>query len=276
MVHMTNRVRQKRGPHAPPHGAGGLGAGGLGTSDVNAPFNSWPGNALRAIEEVATVVRLKRGDKLELCRERSKLVYAVRSGYLMLQSELSASRRVAISLYSPGSILRLCELPPLRSLAAVATAPCQVLRMGEALFDRLCEQSAEVRRYCAQEASLHSARDRAHIVLLAGLSGEERVAGFFVEMACRMGRRHGPNVSVEIPFSRCDIAHYLALNPDTLSRIFSRLKQIGLIRTSGRRSVEILDLEALSRMCPSNLCEAEVEGTHVGIGGRNPIGVIDR
>jgi CRP/FNR family transcriptional regulator, anaerobic regulatory protein len=242
---MTNSVRQKAARQPVVQGA----SGSMGQS-----------SALRAIEEIAAVVRLKRGDRLDLGKDRAKLVYAVRSGHLILQADLSKSRRVAMTFYSPGNVLRLCDLPQIKSLAAVATVPCQILRMGEMAFDRLCEQSADVRLYCMRETAEQSARDKAHIVLLAGLSGEERVASFFVEMAARMGRQHGLVVSVEIPFSRSDIANFLALNPDTLSRIFSRLKSLGLVRTSGRRSVEIMDLQRLAQICPPELARNETDG----------------
>ncbi len=252
-MHMTNDVRQRMGQQLVPHDAG----------DLNGQSS-----ALRAIEDIATVVRFKRGDKLDLGKDRAKLVYVVRSGYLILQTDLSSSRRIAVTLFSPGSILRLNDLPALRPLACVATATCQILRMGEAAFDRLCEQSAEVRLYWARERSIQSARDKAHIVLLAGFSGQERVASFFVDMAFRMGRRHGDVVTVELPFSRRDIANFLSLNPDTLSRIFSGLRSMGLIRTAGRRSVEILDLKGLARICPSDLAhrEADIETAHWPMG----------
>jgi len=209
--------------------------------------------AMRAIEDISTVIRLKRGDKLDLGPDRAKLVYVVRSGYLILQAELAVGNHVAVALYAPGSILRGSDLPTWRSLAAVATAPCQILRAGEAIFDRLIDQSADVRAYSAAELALQCARDKAHIVLLAGFTGEERVASFFVEMARRLGRQHGSIVSVEIPFSRSDIANFLALNPDTLSRIFSRLKSLGLVKSSGRRSIEILCLSGLSKLSPAGL-----------------------
>lgn len=215
--------------------------------------NDGHASIMRAIEDISTVIRLKRGDRFDLGPDRAKLVFVVRSGYLILQAELSAASHVAVALYAPGSILRGSELPVWRSLAAVATAPCQVLRAGESAFDRLIDHSASVRSYCAKEMSLQCARDKAHIVLLAGFSGEERVASFFMEMAHRLGRRHGSVVSVEIPFSRSDIANFLSLNPDTLSRIFSRLKSLGLVKSSGRRSIEIISLAELSKLSPAGL-----------------------
>lgn len=214
---------------------------------------------MRAIEDISTVIRLKRGDRLELGPDRPKLVYVVRSGHLVLEANLSARRHVAVALYAPGSIVRPTELPGLRVMAAVATAPCQVLRAGDAAFDRLIDQSLDVRTYCVKETALQCARDKAHIMLLSGFSGEERVASFFVEMAHRLGKPHGAIVSVEIPFSRSDIANYLALNPDTLSRIFSRLKALGLVRSSGRRSIEIVNVAELAKMTPSDLGMLENE-----------------
>lgn len=235
---MTNGVRQKsRRPHTL-HDA----------CDLNAQSP-----AMRAIEAISTVVRLKRGDAFDLAKDKAKLVYAVRSGYLILQADLFDARRVGIALHAPGSIFRLCDLPQFKSLKAVATVQCQLLRMGEGAFERLCEQSADVRLYWAREASKQSAREKSHIVLLAGFSGDEKVARFFVDLAYRIGRRQNGIVAVEVPFSRCDIANFLALNPDTLSRIFSRLKAGGFIRTSGRRGVEILDLDGLAKMVPAEM-----------------------
>lgn len=215
--------------------------------------NDGVGVAMRAIEDISTVIRLKRGDRLDLGRDRAKLIYVVRSGHLVLEASLSATSHVSVALYAPGSILRCSDLPALLSMSAIATAPCQILRAGEPAFERLNEQSPDVRAYCMQELALQCARDKAHIILLSGFSGEARVASFFVEMAHRLGRRNGSIVSVEIPFSRSDIANFLALNPDTLSRIFSRLKTLGLVKSSGRRSVEILELAELTKLTPGDL-----------------------
>jgi CRP-like cAMP-binding protein len=70
--------------------------------------------------------------------------------------------------------------------------------------------------------------------MIGQLSGEERTAGFLVEAGLRIGRRTPGGVVVELPFGRRDMADYLSLNPDTLSRILSRLKAQGLLKSAGR------------------------------------------
>ena len=217
------------------------------------PPNEGQAKALRAFEDISTVVRLKRGDRLDIGLDRANLVYVVRSGSLILQTDLIRDHHIAIALYAPGCILKVSEMPPLRALAAVATSPCQILRTGEAAFERVTAQFADVRAHWMRELASQNARDKAHIVLLAGFSGEQRVASFFIDVAHRLGRQTGNTIAVDLPYSRSDIANYLALNPDTLSRIFSRLKSLGLIALSGRRNLEILDLAGLMQRTPGQV-----------------------
>jgi CRP/FNR family nitrogen fixation transcriptional regulator len=72
----------------------------------------------------------------------------------------------------------------------------------------------------------------------------ERVAAFLLEMSERQaGLRR-----IELPMSRTDIADYLGLTIETVSRVLSRLKQKGVIRLPTLRSVEIVKREFLQDM----------------------------
>lgn len=84
---------------------------------------------------------------------------------------------------------------------------------------------------------------RAHeqLLVLGRQNAIERVAAFFVEMSERQGgMRH-----IELPMPRSDIADYLGLTIETVSRVFSRLKLKGVIRLSGLRNVELVKLKTL-------------------------------
>jgi CRP/FNR family nitrogen fixation transcriptional regulator len=72
----------------------------------------------------------------------------------------------------------------------------------------------------------------------------ERVAAFFLEMSERQGGLR----QVELPMSRLDIADYLGLTIETVSRVFSKLKSKGVIRLPSLRSVEIVKLQTLQDM----------------------------
>lgn len=208
--------------------------------------------ALREMESISTVVRLRRGDGLDVGSDQAKLVFVVRSGYLILQTNIQSNQPVALSLYGPGSILRASDLPAFGACSAIATLPCHVLRTTDLALERLMTETPAVHTYCRTQQGLQCARDKAHIVLLSRFSSEQRLASLFVEMAQQIGQRHGRGVVIEIPLARRDIAQLLALNPDTLSRVLSRLKSAGLLKSSGRRGIQITDLPALTALIPGN------------------------
>lgn len=84
-------------------------------------------------------------------------------------------------------------------------------------------------------------RAQEHLLVLGRQSASERVAAFLMDMMERQGGLH----SVELAMARSDIADYLGLTIETVSRTFSKFKERGLIRLESARVVEILKVESL-------------------------------
>lgn len=87
-------------------------------------------------------------------------------------------------------------------------------------------------------------RAQEHLLVLGRQNAIERVAAFLVEMSERQGGLR----QVELPMSRNDIGDYLGLTIETVSRVFTRLKEKGVIRLLSLRSVEILKWDTLLAM----------------------------
>jgi CRP/FNR family transcriptional regulator, nitrogen fixation regulation protein len=87
-------------------------------------------------------------------------------------------------------------------------------------------------------------RAQEHLLVLGRQNAIERVAAFLVEMAERQGGLR----QVDLPMSRMDIGDYLGLTIETVSRVFSRLKDKGVIRLLNLRSIEIIKQDALQYM----------------------------
>lgn len=82
--------------------------------------------------------------------------------------------------------------------------------------------------------------------LLAGdYHAEELLAGFLLMLSRRLSRDGVPGTRVTLTMSRRDVANHLRLAPETVSRLFSRFADLGLIRVSGR-SIDLLDPARLS------------------------------
>lgn len=87
-------------------------------------------------------------------------------------------------------------------------------------------------------------RAQEHLLVLGRQNAIERVAAFLVDMAERQGGLR----QIELPMSRMDIGDYLGLTIETVSRVFTRLKDKGVIRLLGLRSIEIVKNDVLQDM----------------------------
>ncbi|MER9138166.1 helix-turn-helix domain-containing protein [Mesorhizobium sp. M0830] len=87
-------------------------------------------------------------------------------------------------------------------------------------------------------------RAQEHLLVLGRQNAIERIAAFLVDMAERQGGLR----QVELPMSRMDIGDYLGLTIETVSRVFTRLKDKGVIRLLNLRSIEIVRQDVLQIM----------------------------
>jgi len=86
-------------------------------------------------------------------------------------------------------------------------------------------------------------RMQSQLLIVGRITALEKVGSFILEMAARMSQGRGD--SVALPVSRYDIADYLAVSVETVSRSLTDLKHRGVIQLSGTRAVKIVDRDAL-------------------------------
>ncbi|MEO1090893.1 MAG: helix-turn-helix domain-containing protein [Pseudomonadota bacterium] len=86
------------------------------------------------------------------------------------------------------------------------------------------------------------------MLLLGRKTATERVASFFLMLTDRVGEASSNRVMVEVPMSRADIADYLGLTMETVSRQISQLKRQAILTSHGAHGVEVIDLRGLRRL----------------------------
>jgi CRP/FNR family transcriptional regulator, nitrogen fixation regulation protein len=119
----------------------------------------------------------------------------------------------------------------------IARYPCSRIEM-RAASDSI--MARELREMVRQETS----RLQTLILILGGITAEEKVGAFLVNLADRLlGDTSAP---VLLPVSRYDIADFLALSVETVSRALTSLKERGMISLMGPRRVSIVDREMLA------------------------------
>jgi CRP/FNR family nitrogen fixation transcriptional regulator len=174
--------------------------------------------------------------------EPADYLYKVVSGSVRTSKILSDGRRQIGGFYLPGDIFGL-EFANMHTLSAEAVSDTKVLVVKRSAFNALAERDAAIagQLFALTGRELHRAQER--IVLLVK-SAQERVAGFLLEMSERLGLGN----AIELPMSRQDIADYLGLTIETVSRTLTSLESSAAIEVTTARRIRLCNRGALSRM----------------------------
>lgn len=153
-------------------------------------------------------------------------------------------------------------MPKLPSVSYMTMATSEVWKLSLAALNREFARDETLSEYVFQRLNEQRARMQLHILMLAGLTSEQRVAALLLQAAYRLGTASGDSVAFDMPLSRNEVAEYLALNADTLSRIMSRLVRENVLQRSSRVQMTIRNMAALKAYCPLS---ATVTGLHAPI-----------
>lgn len=179
----------------------------------------------------------------------------VESGCLTLDAVLPENRRqVALILYA-GDMISKSAAPPVAQVGLTAMLPSMVARLRFDIGEPQKAADGNAGRLgqaldVATATARLAARSALHTIAIGRLTGEERIATLFLELALYLGKPTPGGCSFEIPLSRNDMADYMALNPDTLSRHVSRLRSTGVVAMPTRSRATVKDLVALEALTP--------------------------
>lgn len=127
-------------------------------------------------------------------------------------------------------------------------------------FEQVATLSRELRpvqRLFLQMMSKELVRDNAVLVMLGSLNADERVAAFLLNLLDRMKARGFSASELQLPMGRHDIASFLGLKNETVSRAFASLNERGLVKLK-HRSVAVLQPDALARLAQVARAKAPV------------------
>ncbi|HXQ84292.1 MAG TPA: helix-turn-helix domain-containing protein [Xanthobacteraceae bacterium] len=174
--------------------------------------------------------------------EPSDYLYKVVSGSVRTYKILTDGRRQVGGFYLPGDIFGL-EFADEHTLSAEAITDTKVLVVKRSTINALAGRDASIASelFALTGRELKRVQDR---ILLLVKSAQERVASFLLEMAERVS---GGN-SIELPMSRQDIADYLGLTIETVSRTLTSLEGAAAIEVPTSRRIVLRNRGALARM----------------------------
>jgi CRP/FNR family transcriptional regulator len=197
--------------------------------------------------------RYRPGSVILASGERPDWHANIISGVVKLTLALPDGRQQIVGLLFAADFLGrpFKDIAPYTAEAATVVELCC---FGRRHFEQLIEAQSGVRRLFIERTldAVDAARD--WMMLLGCKSAEERVATLILLMARRRRAEwcepcvQRQMLTIDLPLSRTDMAEYLGLRIETVSRQLRRLATAGVIETSSRRTVTVRNLAALERM----------------------------
>lgn len=171
-------------------------------------------------------------------------VFTVVTGIVKLFKLLADGRRQIVGFLVPGDMFGFA--PNDRYTAsAEAVSPVTVCRCSRRQLERAFGEFPGVERQFLETINRELAAAQDQMVLLGRKTAHERVASFLLSLS---RRQPSDDHSIDLPMTRTDIADYLGLTTETVSRVFTVLKSSGCIAANGSSRVYILDGETLAEL----------------------------
>lgn len=204
---------------------------------------AWLGEREEPLKATGTIIEVTEGHEICAEGEETETFYKVVSGVVRVCKFLNDGRRQIEAFQVTGEIFGL-ELGDERLLSAEAVTDCSLIVYRR----RNVEQQAKTDQLISQQLFQHAmhglAQAQSHSLLLGRRGAAEKLAAFLLEWTAKAGKGD----SLHLAMSRQDIADYLGLTIETVSRSMSQFERDGVIALSGARQMRVVGRDTLESL----------------------------
>ena len=190
----------------------------------------------------------KAGEHVFRTGDPFRAIYAVRSGTVKTIVVNRDGHEQVLGFYLPGEVVGLNAIYPEKyPCDAVALESAEFCRFSFPAMSALATRMPSVQQHLFKMLS----KELGTASLLAGdHSADERMAAFLIDLGDRYAARGFSATRFRLSMPRSDIANYLRLATETVSRVLGRFRSQGLMQIEGR-NVELLEPGALRQLASS-------------------------
>lgn len=197
--------------------------------------------------------RLARGETLVRAGDPPLLCANIQSGVMKISGTTAAGKEAIVGLAYPGDFVGR-PFAEADDHDVVALTDVELCVFPRAAFERAIADHGRMERLLLQRTLAELDRARDALVRMAHASAGARVAGLLDDFQRRIGRSdclRGADtdtpLAFDLPISRSEMADFLGLTIETVSRQMTRLRVAGIIDLPGGRGIVVKQLAALAR-----------------------------
>jgi CRP/FNR family transcriptional regulator len=192
--------------------------------------------------------KLKKGDALFHNGAQFTALFAVKLGSLKTTVLSDDGREQVAGYHMPGDLLGLDGMGEDRhGCEAVALEDTEVCVLPFVRIEELARRIPALQHNLHRFLSREIERDHKVMLLLGSMRAEERLAAFLLNLSERYKARGYSSTEFVLRMTREEIGSYLGLKLETVSRLFSKFQEEGLVMVAGR-SVKIIDMPVLKQL----------------------------
>lgn len=176
--------------------------------------------------------------------EPAEMLYRVVKGAVRVFNMRYDGRRQIEGFHLCGDIFGLDAGAAHHASAEATVDDTVIIAIWRSALDEIAMRDLNVARHVLQLVNTECARSRHHALLLGRKNALERIAGFLLDME----QRQGQTGFVALPVGRIDIADYLGLTIETVSRSLTHLERDHVIAMPTTRHLRLINRDALRAM----------------------------
>lgn len=197
---------------------------------------------------------IKKGTSIYRAGERFDALYAVRAGFFKTTVLLEDGRDQVTGFYMGGELLGMDGIGSEKHTCdAVALEDSEVCVIPFGRLEELSREMHNLQHHFHKVMSREIVRDHGVMMLLGSMRAEERLAAFLVNLSQRFMARGYSSSEFYLRMTREEIGSYLGLKLETVSRVFSRFQDEGMISVQ-QKHVRIIDIPRLRALMGQRPC----------------------
>lgn len=205
-----------------------------------------PGQSLSSLFRMSPPESIEAGKALCWEGDAVKHLFQIEDGVVRLHRIIGEGRRVITAFHFAGDMIG-AFLQDDVLFTAEAVTDCRIRRISRKNFHEEVARSESLRPeyinlLCRETTAAHN-----QMVLLSKKNAEERLCSFVIDLASRDGMRQAQGL-LHVPMNRQDIADYLGITIETVSRTITKLASRNVLAPEGRHDLRIINFARLLQL----------------------------
>lgn len=215
------------------------------------------GLGVKALQQLDKVIKrshtLNQGEYLFYAGDELQYIYALRSGSIKLHTLDGDGKIQILGFYFPGEILGFDAIHRNQHQCnASALETSSYCAFPYASLIDVCRAVPELQRQIFRLMSRELSPENALMLTLAKAGAAERLATFLLTLSARFRQRGYSALDLKLSMSRQEIANYLGLTIETISRLLGRMQRAGSVEVK-RKYIRITNLAELKKLADTSI-----------------------